>query len=352
MVAQTKTGTEPRKKPIGLEMSFIESIRKRPAMYVGSTGIFGFINYLVCPIALLLANGAKRIDVTIDDGFEVSSDAQFTLDREDGRIVTFEEMLPTTGDGHNLEAPILTALSQELYVSVKTGTTNEELRYSQGALVSHKSSNVEDATSGTTLRFKPDNTIFEITEISLFAFESYFRRLSFLHCGVRFSIITPSERKEFFQKNGIVDLFVAISSPYQLMHEPIHVIGQEGRLTLELVMAHHSWSEDHLMCFINHGRAVEAGTHEQGLKQGLKRLKKKLGLREKSGNGVLALASLRYLDAVWEGCIKERVANLELRPMVSRLVVNEVTKWLAKHPDVAEQLKYMQRFQFPDVWYS
>lgn len=181
-------------------------------------------------------------------------------------------------------------------------------------------------------------------------FESYFRRLSYLHAGVRFSMNLHGENREFFAEHGIRDLFTAISSPYQVLHEPIYLTASEGKLELKLVMAYQSWSDHHLWCFINYGRAVEGGTHQKGLLHALKQLKKKLDLPERFNNGVVAVMWLRYPEVHWEGCIKAKIANPELKAMVSQMVVDETVEWVQNHPDVAAQLQQLERFTFPGVW--
>ncbi|MBC8103802.1 MAG: hypothetical protein H7Z41_14605 [Cytophagales bacterium] len=330
----------------------LDAIRKRPAMYVGSTALFGFINYLVCPVALFLAHGAKRIDATVKDGFEIQSDVIIRIERtEDGRIAPFQQ-IRQVGMGHNFEATVLTALSEELSVSVQTGSHLEEWQFVKGVLASHRSMEAHDGIQGTTLRFKPDTSIFTVTEVSQAVFASYFRRLSFLHEGVRFALSVGGDRQEFFTVNGMAELFTAISAPYQLMHEPVHIAASEGTLSLQVVMAYHSWKANHLWCFINNGRAVEGGTHEQGFSQALKRLKRQLNLPEGFDHGVVAVASIQYPEATWEGCLKARIGNPELRTMVSRLVVNEVVEWLSHHPSVEEQIRQMQTFRFPEAWYG
>jgi DNA gyrase subunit B len=105
---------------------------------------------------------------------------------------------------------------------------------------------------------------------------------------------------------------------------------------------------------INNGRAVEGGTHEQGLHDALDQLYRKFELpksRKAHRNGVIGILSIRYPDAVWQGCIKARVGNPELREMVCNLVVQSATQWLESRPDVAEQLRNLQTFQFPEIWY-
>jgi DNA gyrase/topoisomerase IV subunit B len=79
-------------------------------------------------------------------------------------------------------------------------------------------------------------------------------------------------------------------------------------------------------------------------------LKQKLGLPESCNNGVVAVASMRYPRAVWEGCIKARIGNPELKTIVSRLVVNEVVQWMDNHPTIKNQVRQLQTFQFPEAW--
>lgn len=332
------------------ETPFVEGIRKRPAMYVGSTELFGFINYLVCPIAMLLANGAKRISVTIDDAINVTADTPIPIEAIDGRISPFEQ-IQSGVPGHSFEGTVLNALSKELAVTVVTSASTHELHYQQGKRIRD---NIVQAggSVGTFMRFVPDASIFTVTSVSSAIFESYFRRLSFLHAGVSFLFTTASETKTFCAENGLSDLFTAVSSPYQIMHAPIQVTGIDGALTMKLVMAYHSWSEDRLWCFINNGRAVQGGTHETGLRRALTRLRKQLSRPNKIGNGVVAVVSFQYPHAVWEGCIKSKIGNPELEWMVYRLVVDRTVEWVHGHPDVEKQIQDLQIFQFPEGWSS
>ena len=69
-------------------------------------------------------------------------------------------------------------------------------------------------------------------------------------------------------------------------------------------------------------------------------------------NGVVGIMSIRYPNTVWEGCIKAKIGNPELREMVCKLVAASAAKWLRSRPDVARQLQDMQTFQFPEAWYE
>jgi DNA gyrase subunit B len=333
------------------DLSTTEAVRKRPAMYIGSTGYFGLIQYLVYPVATMLFEGARRISATTVSGmFQISSDIRLAVSDENGLIKPFQHIEGL--DWHLYGCTVLNALSEALHVSIKTSQTSEDLSFARGKLVSRESTIGNQADVGTTITFKPDRKIFNILQVSPMIFESYFRRLSYLHAGVAFSLQLGENIQEFYTDNGILDLFTAISSPYQLMHEPIHIVGRKDSLKLEMVLAYHSWRDDKWWCYINHGRAAEGGTHEKGLFAGVARLKKRMGLHDDFPNGVLAVASIHYPDAVWEGCIKAKVKNPELRTMVSQLVLDEGLKWLEHHPDVKQQIPTITTFEFPDIWYK
>jgi DNA gyrase subunit B len=343
-------------KPIIAELSTIEAVRKRPAMYVGSTGFFGFINYLVYPIALLLGQRPTRIAVSPAEGrFVIESDVALPIEESSrGRLSPFEEIL-SLGQGHGFEGTVLNALSERLVVQVQNEHRTETLTYRRGFRESRSPNTLDSKGLKTRLTFEPDASIFTVMDLSPAIFKSYLRRLSFLHREVRFSISFGEETEEFYAEHGVVDLFAAVSAPYQLLHEPIHIMAEDGPLRLEAVFAFHSWKERGLWCFINNGRAVEGGTHEKGLDDALDQIYRKFKLPKMPKahrNGVVGVMSIRYPNTVWEGCIKAKIGNPELREMVCKLVVSSTANWLQSHPEVTSQLHEIQTFQFPDAWYD
>jgi DNA gyrase subunit B len=343
-------------KRITEETPLIDGVRKRPGMYVGSTEFLGFINYLVCPVSLLLGQRPTRLAVAAGEGrFEVEADVALPIDElSSGRFAPFEEILDL-GHGHSFEGTVLNALSETLAVEIRQKHRTDTLAFCRGIRESYRTSTNYSDSSHTTLSFAPDASIFTVTNVSPTILLSYLRRLSFLHRGVRFSISIAGETHELYAAGGIVDLFASLSAPYQLLHEPIFIVGDDGKLHLEAVFAYHNWKENCLWCFINNGRAVEGGTHKMGLHDALNRLRQRIKLSKwpwTVRNGVVAIMSIQYPDIVWERSTKSRIGNPELRGMVSNLVVQRTAEWLESHPDVAEQLQHLVPFQFPDVWYT
>lgn len=338
----------------------VEGIRKRPSMYIGSTGFFGFINYLVCPVALSLSHRPTKVAVGMRDGaYVVHSNAALPIEKmPNGLLAPFEEF-ENYGPGHGYEGTVLNALSTSLEAVVVHAGRKEKLAFRRGSRESHQVNSADSHESSTTLTFVPDTSIFSVTNVSPAILRSYLRRLSFLHRGVRFSLGFGNESEEFFAEYGIADLFASVSAPYQILHEPIHIVAEEDTLQLEAIFAFQSWRGNCLWCFMNYGRAVEGGTHEQGFDDGLDKLYRALDLPKTTRgskaskalrNGVVGVVSIQYPGAVWQGCIKERIGNPELREMVGRLVLDNSLQWVERHPEVAKVLKQIQVFQFPDAW--
>jgi DNA gyrase/topoisomerase IV subunit B len=343
-------------RPTPSELSPIESVRKRVSMYIGNTDFIGFLQYLVCPVALLLKNGPTRVAVAVvDGGFVIESDAATTIEPTSGGDLVPFESASKGGPGHGFDGVILAALSERLTVEIRREGWTESLSFRRGVRESHRHEEIDGIGGQTTkLTLQPDLSVFSSTNLSLEVFKSYLRRLSYLHRGVRFSVAVGGETLEYHAERGIVDLFDCMSASFQILHEPIHFVAEDGELRMEVIFAYQSWTERALHCFINNGRAVEGGTHEKGLGDALNAVHRQYLPTQKRpyGNGVVGVVSIRYPGAVWEGCIKSRIWNPELRGMVKRLFAQGVAEWLQSRPDVAEQLRTIQTFQFPDFLYE
>ena len=332
------------------KLSHIELVRLRPGMYVGGTDFFALINYLVCPFNLLLSHKAQKIDVAVDDtGFHIQSDAELTIEQKDGRLIPFEYF--TNALGHGFEGPVLTALSEFLIIRTINKGKIWSAEYRQGQRVLFKVHQNDSLSNSTKMRFAPDLSIFSVSHVSKFVFDSYFRRISHLYKGVQFRLTVGASTIEYYSENGILEMFQAFSTPFQLLHEPIHIHASYGVLRLELVFAFHSWRQNWVLPFVNNGRAVEGGTHETGLMAAFEDLSEQI-TSKKLGNGVIAIMSIIYPDVVWEGCIKREIVDEKLHSIIKDLVVEHSLAWVKNRPDVAKQLAAMQIFQFPELWYD
>jgi hypothetical protein len=141
------------------EAPLIDGVRKRPGMYVGSTEFFGFINYLVCPVSLLLGQRPTRLAIDAGKGgFEVEADVALPIEELScGRFAPFEEILDL-GHGHSFEGTVLNALSETLKVEVRQKHRTDTLAFCRGTRESHRASTNYSDSSHTTLKFVEGGT--------------------------------------------------------------------------------------------------------------------------------------------------------------------------------------------------
>lgn len=335
--------------------SSIEFIRKRPAMYVGSTEFFGLIRYFVSAVNLHLAGAPSYVAVSMDKGaVTIESDAELVVTRcEDGVVLPFER-LNANGMSPGIDGPILMALSKSLLVHVASPQGGCSLECRSGKRVGFDVRSGAGRDKRLTMTFVPDPSIFTIESISPYNFHSYLKRLSYLFPGIRLSVSANGQREEFRSANGLVDMFEGVVSPYQLVHEPVHFHVREAELDLEVIFAFQSWSGNRLWSFVNRGRAVLGGTHERGLAAGLQAFRSTLNRsvrKHRIRNGLIAMMSLLYPRVRWEGCLRARIGDPELGRKVKRLVFEGSCQWLRDRPNVEQDIAAIGTFQFPDVWY-
>ena len=329
------------------ELSDVQHIRTRPAMYIGGTGFFGFVQYLVSAFDLLLENGATWIEFEIADHFRLTSDARISINTNSkGELEPFEA-IGKIKTQHAPDATILMALSSKFRCSAFDGTTKTEFVASHGEREIYQQQRIGESEPQTFLEFRPDVGIFSVTAVSPSVAHSYCKRTSCLHPGVVFRVKTGVEVVEYRSTRGILDFFDAISSPYQVLHKPIHIEESRGDLKVETVFVFHSWTENRIWSFANKGRVADGGTHEAGMLDAIARLHNR---QAESSVGTLAVLAIDYPGVTYEGCIKSRIGDPELRDRVCELVSNGLDRWISENEVEFEHLKKIERFQFADTW--
>lgn len=322
-------------------------VRLRPAMYVGGRDYFGFIQYLVCAVDVHLNHGATWIEVVGGEAIRVVSDALLPVRvLEGGEVEPFDRFPLVKGKADRFDAVILTGLSRELSVCVDDGREVVRGSWKDGVRVSFERGESGSGVSSLELVMVPDQTIFSTTAVSPAALRSYLRRMSFLHSSRRFRLVLGDQTEEFYQADGIADLFDAMITPFQVLHQPIHFRMVDGDLDLEVIFVFHSWHQNHVWSFANHGRVPEGGPHHQGFLKAIRRLRKKLGVTP----GVLGLLSLKSDELVYEGCIKEKLGDPALAVRVAKLTWRGIEEWMSSHG--GETFETLETFQFAENWYG
>ena len=366
----------------------LEAVRKRPGMYIGSTGPSG-LHHLVYEIVdnsidEALAGYCTHIEVTIKPGniIEVSDNGRgipvdiqpklgipavtvvYTVLHAGGKFGGEDSGYKVAGGLHGVGASVVNALSEWLVVHVRRDGAEYEQSFKRGKPVGDLKKIGVAASTGTTVTFKPDPEMF--TETTEYDYEILLKRLreeSFLNAGVRITL--TDERPESIEKNDGVPPQESmcyeggVRSFVQYLHEkrdltPLHpqviyMKGEANGAVAEVALQYCDSYNELILSFANNVHTPEGGTHEEGLKTALTRVFNEFGrakgyLKEKDENwqgsdvreGMIAVVSVKLQEAQFEGQTKAKLGNTYIKTLVSNIVYNKLSEFLEENPAVAK----------------
>ena len=366
----------------------LEAVRKRPGMYIGSTGPSG-LHHLVYEIVdnsidEALAGYCTHIEVTIKPGniIEVSDNGRgipvdiqpklgipavtvvYTVLHAGGKFGGEDSGYKVAGGLHGVGASVVNALSEWLVVHVRRDGAEYEQSFKRGKPDGDLKKIGVAASTGTTVTFKPDPEMF--TETTEYDYEILLKRLreeSFLNAGVRITL--TDERPESIEKNDGVPLQESmcyeggVRSFVQYLHEkrdltPLHpqviyMKGEANGAVAEVALQYCDSYNELILSFANNVHTPEGGTHEEGLKTALTRVFNEFGrakgyLKEKDENwqgsdvreGMIAVVSVKLQEAQFEGQTKAKLGNTYIKTLVSNIVYNKLSEFLEENPAVAK----------------
>ncbi|ABB58521.1 DNA topoisomerase (ATP-hydrolyzing) subunit B [Synechococcus elongatus] len=372
----------------------LEPVRKRPGMYIGSTGPKG-LHHLVYEVVdnavdEALAGYCNTIDVRLledgscqvtDNGRGIPTD----IHPQTGKsaletVLTILHAGGKFGGGgykvsgglHGVGVSVVNALSEYVEVTVwREGKTHQQ-RFEQGNPIGELQVAPDaDDRRGTQVRFKPDATIFsETTEFDYGTLASRLKELAYLNAGVRIDFTDerlqltknhePHQETYYFE-GGIREYVAYMNTDKQALHsEIIFVQSEKDGVQVEAAL---QWCvdaySDNILGFANNIRTIDGGTHIEGLKTVLtrtmntiarKRNKRKDADNNLSGEnireGLTAIVSVKVPDPEFEGQTKTKLGNTEVRGIVDTLVGETLTEYLEFHPSVADLIleKAIQAF--------
>ena len=360
----------------------LEAVRKRPGMYIGSTGPRG-LHHLVYEIVdnsidEALAGFCDEIDVRILPGniVKVSDNGRgiptgmhpkmgistltvvFTVLHAGGKFGGGGYNV--SGGLHGVGASVVNALSEWLEVEVRDGTTRHYQRYERGAPTGEVETCPDDRPRGTSIAFRPDDTIFEEVQFDYITLLDRLREQAFLNAGL--AITTTDERDtdpvetRLQYEGGIISFVEHIHARKQMqtVHpDVIHlaVRSAETGHSAEVAMQYNDSYNSLMLSFANNIHTGEGGTHEIGFKNGLTRAmndyaRSKGILKEKDENlkgedfreGLTAIVSVKLTDAQFEGQTKGKLGNTEIRGLVEGCVYDKLTTYFEENPGVAKAI--------------
>ena len=366
----------------------LEAVRKRPGMYIGSTGPSG-LHHLVYEIVdnsidEALAGYCTHIEVTIKPGniIEVSDNGRgipvdiqpklgipavtvvYTVLHAGGKFGGEDSGYKVAGGLHGVGASVVNALSEWLVVHVRRDGAEYEQSFKRGKPDGDLKKIGVAASTGTTVTFKPDPEMF--TETTEYDYEILLKRLreeSFLNAGVRITL--TDERPESIEKNDGVPPQESmcyeggVRSFVQYLHEkrdltPLHpqviyMNGDANGAVAEVALQYCDSYNELILSFANNVHTPEGGTHEEGLKTALTRVFNEFGrakgyLKEKDENwqgsdvreGMIAVVSVKLQEAQFEGQTKAKLGNTYIKTLVSNIVYNKLSEFLEENPAVAK----------------
>ena len=366
----------------------LEAVRKRPGMYIGSTGPRG-LHHLVYEIVdnsidEALAGYCNHIEVTIkkdnilevnDNGRGIPVDIQpklgipavtvvFTVLHAGGKFGGDNSGYKVSGGLHGVGASVVNALSEWLEVRVRRDGSEYRQTFKRGVADGPLEKIGPADTTGTTVRFKADPEMF--TDTTVYDYDTLLTRLreeAFLNAGVRITLTDerpdPNReepvRKESMCYEGGIRSFVEYlqkKRENEVLHpQVIYLKGQIENAQAEVAMQYSSSYNELILSFANNVHTPDGGTHEEGFKAALTRAINDFGrekgyLKDKdenlSGNdvreGLVCVISVKLTEAQFEGQTKAKLGNTEIRTLVSGMVYTKLKEFLEENPGVAKAL--------------
>lgn len=354
----------------------LEPVRKRPGMYIGSTGPKG-LHHLVYEVVdnsidEALAGYCDEITVTIlkDNAIRVVDNGRgipVDIHPKTGKS-TLETVLTVlhaggkfggggykvSGGLHGVGVSVVNALSEYVEVEIKKDGKLYQQRYERGNPLSDVQIVGETEGTGTTVSFKPDAEIFEETEYKYETLEYRLRELAFLNKGIK--IILIDERQEEEKKNifhydgGIIEFVKHLNKNREAVHDKVVYFEKEkDESVVEIAMQYTESYTENIFSFANNINTQEGGTHLIGFKSALTRVvndyARKIGaLKEKDANllgedireGLTAVVSIKLTDPQFEGQTKTKLGNSEVRGVVETITNENLEAFLEENPSEAK----------------
>jgi len=362
----------------------LEAVRKRPGMYIGSTGPTG-LHHLVWEVVdnsvdEAMAGHCTTIDVTLQDddccqviddgrGIPVGQHHQYddlaaaevvlTLLHAGGKFGG--EGYKVSGGLHGVGISVVNALSSRVEVEIDRNGRHHYMDFVDGGRLETRLSDVGDAPdgrTGTTVRFWPDGSIFDDTRFRFQTLAERFQMMAFLNRGLRIRLRDEREgdhheEVDHCYEGGIRDFVAHVNaSKESLFAEVGHIQGEEDGQEVEVAFQWNTgFNTDGLHSFANGINTLEGGMHEEGFRSALtavmNRYARKRGqLRENDDNlqgedireGLTAIISVRLSDPQFEGQTKSKLGNVETRSLVQRTTNDKLAEWLEEHPSEGKRI--------------
>jgi DNA gyrase subunit B len=354
----------------------LAAVRKRPAMYIGNTGVEG-LHHLVHELVdnsidEALAGYCSKIDVIIhidnsvtvrDDGRGIPVDLHEKENRPAVEVVMTKlhsggkfdnRSYKISGGLHGVGLSVVNALSEFIDLEIRREGKVYHQTYERGEAKTKLEVIGKTKHTGTQVRFKPDTQIFETVNFSFDILSQRLRELAFLNKGLSISIEDErsEKRHDFFYKGGILSFIEYLNKNKNCIHpKPIYVQGVKNGIEAEIAFQYNDGYAENLFSFANNINTHEGGTHLIGFKSALTRTINQYatsinllkGIKENlTGEdireGLAGVISVKIPEPQFEGQTKTKLGNSEVKGLVEALVNEKLGNYFEENPGVAKKI--------------
>jgi DNA gyrase subunit B len=352
----------------------LEGVRKRPAMYIGSTNTRG-LHHLVYEVVdnsvdESLAGYCTKIDVVLysdgscsvkDNGRGIPTDMHPTEKISAAEVVMtklhaggkFEkDSYRYSGGLHGVGVSVVNALSSELTLTIFRNGKIYSQFYKKGIPQAALKETGVSEERGTMVRFLPDPTIFEVLDLQYDVLAARMRELAFLNKGLTINIVSEATGQEgsFFYEGGIVSFVKHINEKKNpLFPEVIEFTKDDNTYVLDLAMQYNEGYVEQTYSFVNNIRTMEGGTHEAGFKSALTKICNRYGTKfnmlkditlssDDVREGLTAVISIKVPEPQFEGQTKTKLGNSDVKGVVDSWLYGFFDTYFEENPGIAKKI--------------
>jgi len=373
----------------------LEAVRKRPAMYIGDVSEKG-LHHLVYEVVdnsidEALVGHCSQIDVTIneDNSVTVVDDGRgipVDLHEKEGKsalevVMTVlhaggkfdKDSYKVSGGLHGVGVSVVNGLSADLKAEVHRDGNVYVQTYQKGIPIGSIETVGKTDKTGTIITFKPDDSIFTVTEYKYEILASRLRELAFLNKGIRLNIKDLREKEEngngdgtensngngngfrhdeFYSEEGLKEFVAFLDATREtLIEDSIHIETEKNDVPVEIALQYNTSFSENVHSYVNNINTIEGGTHLSGFRRGLTRTLKTYA--DKSGmlaklkfdingddfrEGLTAIISVKVAEPQFEGQTKTKLGNSDIMGVVDQAVSSSLAHYLEEHPKDAKQI--------------
>jgi DNA gyrase subunit B len=356
----------------------LEAVRKRPAMYIGSTGEGG-LHHLVYEVVdnsidEALAGFCDHIQVTLhpDGSVTVADNGRgIPVDTHETEKIPGVELALTvlhagakfgkstykvSGGLHGVGVSVVNALSERLEVWVDRDGKRHHMAFERGRTVRSLEVTGKAKGTGTTITFRPDPQIFSVTEFNYTTLADRLRQLAYLNQGVTITLRDERQalvtEERFFARGGLTEFVQWLNRNKKTLHpKPIAFSAVKDEVEVDLAMQYEEGYNENTFTFVNNINTHEGGTHLTGFRAALTRTvnaaASDLGLLKKADftltgddirEGLTCVLHVKVKEPQFEGQTKTKLGNSEVEGIVKQVVNEHLATYLQEHPGVARAI--------------